>query len=570
MRTIFKYAGWLYRNSEGVRGSILANMGLGIITVCLNLLFVWISKLLVDAATGDVAFLTGTLAKIFSVSGQVPSGDDSWSLIKLLSILLIVLIAIRIVVAAIHTRLESVTYVKMNFIIRRRLYSSLMRAQWLGREKMHSGDALNRLFADVDTVTKVICNDFPSLITTAFQFVAAFVFLSMMDLRLALFVVLVTPALLAFSKIFFVRIRQYTRNIRQTESQVQSHVQESIQNRTVIQSLDNEGYAEGRLDNLQEQEYSQVLSRTRFSIFSRAIVSATFQLGYAAAFLWGIFGIFKGTATFGMMTAFLQLVSQIQNPAGRLTRQLPSLVYATTSVDRLMELESSEMEKTGEQIILKGTAGIRIDNLSFTYPDAQIPIFDGFTYDFAPGSKTAVVGETGVGKSTLIKLMLSLLRPTGGSISLYSDNGIDKAEVSALTRANLVYVPQGNSLFSGTVRDNLLIGNPNATESEMRAALETAAAEFVMQLPDGLDTVCGEKGSGLSEGQAQRIAIARSLLRPGSILLLDEFSSSLDPETEERLMENLTKSVGTKTMIFITHREKISEYCDAQLRLGDR
>ena len=190
-----------------------------------------------------------------------------------------------------------------------------------------------------------------------------------------------------------------------------------------------------------------------------------------------------------------------------------------------------------------------------------------FSYDFHPGSLTVIVGETGVGKSTLIKLILSLVQPNEGKISIY--NGQDVVEVSPQTRCNFSYVPQGNTLFSGTIRDNLLIGNPNATEEDMRSALHTAVADFVFSLPDGLDTVCGEQGMGLSEGQAQRIAIARGLLRPGNILLLDEPSSALDGETEHELLKRLAAEVKDKTVVMITHREKIAGLCSEVVRMEE-
>jgi ABC-type bacteriocin/lantibiotic exporter with double-glycine peptidase domain len=295
------------------------------------------------------------------------------------------------------------------------------------------------------------------------------------------------------------------------------------------------------------------------------MVSAAFSFGYIAAFLWGVYGISKGSLTFGVMTAFLQLVGQVQRPLVSLTRQIPSLVYSTTSIDRLMELEDAPKDNSVESIRLAGPTGIRVEGLAYRYPDGKRMILKEMTFDFPPMSRTAIVGETGAGKSTLIRLMLSLLKPVEGSVTLYDSE--QEVPASAATRCNLVYVPQGNTLFSGTIRENLLMGNPEATEEQMYEALQTAVAGFVFELHDGLDTLCGEGGAGLSEGQAQRIAIARGLLRPGSILLLDEFSSSLDPETEAKLMENLTKKAAGKTMIFITHRERIANYCDRTCRI---
>jgi len=218
-------------------------------------------------------------------------------------------------------------------------------------------------------------------------------------------------------------------------------------------------------------------------------------------------------------------------------------------------------------------AGVRFECVSFSYPDSVKPVLSGFSYDFRPGTRTAIVGPTGAGKSTMIRLLLSLLRPQSGSIVIYQENVIEgnpknDVPISPATRCNLVYVPQGNSLFSGTVRENLLMGNPEATDEQLRSVLHIAAADFVFDLPGGLDAHCFEAGAGLSEGQAQRIAIARALLRPGSILLLDEFSSALDADTEITLMERLSSELPDHTMIFITHRDRIIDYCDSVLRLG--
>lgn len=229
-----------------------------------------------------------------------------------------------------------------------------------------------------------------------------------------------------------------------------------------------------------------------------------------------------------------------------------------------MELTEAGMDEEGEPVNVGAPAGVRFENLVFRYQDGETDVIKDFNADFLPGSRTAVIGETGAGKSTLLRLILALLKPVSGRVTIYGPDGRGY-EASPRTRINLVYVPQGNSLFSGSIRENLLIGDPKASESRMWQALDVAAAGFVRELPQGLDTPCSEGGSGLSEGQAQRIAIARGLLRPGSIMLFDEFSSSLDEQTEQLLMENLAGKDGFaagKTMIFITHLMKLADYCD--------
>ena len=542
MKEILKYTRWLWSHSVGARGAILVNILLGSLTVGLNLLFIFLCKRLVDIATGVEAGSLGPYT-VFVLS----------------------VVVLRLVVATINVRVENLTNSKMNFIIRKGLYSNLLYAEWLGKEKRHTGDTVNRLESDVSTVTNVIVSDFPQIFTTLVQLVAAIVFLCTMEWRLAALLVLITPLFILFSRIFVRRLREMTRGIRETESEVQSHLQESLQHRMVIQSMENEGRMEDRLDDLQDREYGQIKERTRFNVIARSMVGAAFSFGYIAAFLWGVYGISKGTLTYGVMTAFLQLVGQVQRPLVNLTRQIPSLIYSSTSIDRLMEMEDAPKVVAGDPVRLAGPAGIRVENLDYRYPDGKRMILKDLTFDFPPLSRTAIVGETGAGKSTLIRLMLALLKPVSGRVALYDE--AQEVPASAATRCNLVYVPQGNTLFSGSVRENLRMGNPDATEDEMKAALETAVADFVFSLPDGLDTRCGEGGSGLSECQSQRIAIARGLWRPGSILLLDEFSSSLDPETEQKLMDNLTKKAAGKTMIFITHRERIAQLCERTCRI---
>jgi len=292
-----------------------------------------------------------------------------------------------------------------------------------------------------------------------------------------------------------------------------------------------------------------------------------FASGYLVTFIWGVTNLEKGLITYGALIAFIQLVGQIQGPVRTLTKFIPVFISTFTATERLMELEEIPVEEVSEPVPeFTGAAGVNISRLTFSYtPDSRY-IFRNFDFDFPPGSITAILGETGSGKTTLIRLLLALARPGGGLVSIYDEKGV-RIPVSPAARSVFSYVPQGNTLISGTIRENLLLGNPNATEHQMSEALRNAAAEFVFLLPQGLDTVCGEMGDGLSEGQAQRIAIARALLKESPVLLLDEATSSLDAETERRVIGNIIKAYGCRTILFVTHRPEVLKYCTQTLRL---
>ena len=533
---------WIWGASRGVRGRIVLCTLIGCISVACSLVFVLFSKNAIDIATG---VREGTLT--------------------LYGIGMGCLILLEIVLHAVDNWVANRLDVEMRNQFRSRFFGLLLQSVWQGKERYHSGDVLNRMVQDLGSVVSVITTTLPFAVITVIQLVASFALLYSMDRTLAIVLVLILPFFSLLSRFYVNRMRRMTKAVRESESHIHSVMQESLQHKTIVKTLEQSSGMMSRLARWQEQLFGEVIVRTRFSIVSRGLVSMGFSAGYLTAFLWGVFSIQDGAITVGVMTAFLQLVGRIQRPLADLARMIPTLVSALTSAERLMELEELPMEPTGEPLRMEGVAGVRFADVSFRYPDGDEVVITHLDEDFAPGSMTAVLGETGAGKTTLIRLILALVRPTAGRVTMYDAER--EVEASPQTRCNLVYVPQGNTLFSGTIRDNLLLGRPDATDEDLWEVLRVACAEFVLSLPGGLDAACGEQGGGLSEGQAQRIAIARSLLRPGSILLFDEATSALDPDTERRLLERLAEARGQRTVIFITHRPSVLEYCDRVLRV---
>ncbi len=537
LRTLLR---WVWAKSRTRRGRMLLVCGLGMARVGCGLAFVWSSKRIVDAATGHLA------SPLFA-EGAVACG----------------LVLLQLLLSALETRAETRLSVQTANDFRRQCFSRLLRAEWTAARRYHTGDAVNRIEQDVASVVSLLATQLPASLVSGIQLVAAFVFFCLLDARLAWTTVVILPVCLLLSKVYFRRMRRYTRSIRESDSRIQAVLQEGMQHRTVLTALEAAPQRISLLDRLQQLLFSQVDLRTRFSVFSRLMVALGFGGAYLVAFLWGAHGLMTGAVTFGTMTAFLQLVAQIQSPAYSLAQIVPSVAHSLTSAERLRELELLPTEAAGEGKYLDAPAEVRLESVTFGYDDdrGRKDIFLRRSFCFPAGQSTAVLGPTGAGKTTLVRLLLALLRPQEGCL-LICGAGQELA-VSPQTRCNFVYVPQGNTLFSGTVRDNLLLANPAATEEQMREALRLAEADFVGELGSGLDTYLGENGGGLSEGQAQRLAIARSLLRPGRIMLFDEATSALDVDTESRLFRNLSAAYrGEKTLIFVTHRPHLAEQCD--------
>lgn len=544
-----RYVKWFFREIARFRWTFVAVLLFQVVGVAISLFYVWLSKDLVDTA---VEHFQGDLQRQRIIS---------------LAIIFTLVSLSRPILTAIKSYMQSRMAVSMTNSLRQRLFDEMLKTEVDVGRKYHSGDMINRMESDVSAVTNAFCAAVPNLFWAGLQFAAAFACVLYVDLRLSLILVVLLPIAAPAGKFIMKKVRKLTLRIKSSDSRIQSHIQESIQHHTLLRTLEYTDGSSQMLGELQDENYSRNLKRIGFSIIARVLMSLAFTLGYLVAFLWGVRGLSTGVVTYGVMTAILQLVGQLQRPLLQASENLPSLLHCTASIDRLMELEDLPKEEAEDALMLGAPAGVRVRNLSFQYPDGEEKVIDNLSFDFKPGSRIAITGRTGIGKTTLLKLILALSRPTSGSIELYDSE--TSVPVSVKTRCNFAYIPQGNTLFSGTVRENLLMGDRNADEERMKEVLHLAAADFVMDLPDGLDTICSEAGGGLSEGQAQRIAVARGLLRPGSIVLLDEFSSALDPATEEEMLSRLTAKDGLcagKTMIFITHRESILNFCDSELK----
>ena len=540
-----KYARWFIDNSRGIRLNILVRIMAGLLQTVLALCVVWLSKRLID----DVA-MRGTMSEM-----------------AIQALLIAAAVVAGVSIRQLNQYLANKAFIKKVAELRLAIFSQLFNRRLFEANDIHSGDVTSRMAKDIDAVSETLAVQLPQVVVMTIQLVGAFLLMRWFDSRLAWALILITPLAIIIGKYISHRLKRITLSIREDESRIMARIQESVELNVVLRALQGERWMQDRVEELQDRQTANYIRRSRFMVFSRFALGCTFGLGYMLAFVWGAYGLRTGAITFGVMTSFLQLVGQIQQPILSLLGAFPSIIYSTASIDRLKEMEHGEEKQPcdGEDITTRTLLGIRMDNVTFRYAKGDREVMSNFSHDFRPGTKTAILGTTGAGKTTLFRLILNFIQPDSGEVTFYG-NGFNHAADKSM-RKNVVFVPQGNTLISGTIRNNLLMAKPDASDEELHTALHTSCADFVFDLPQGIDTVLSEHGGGLSEGQAQRIAIARGLLRPGAVFLLDEISSALDEDTERELFSRLFAARPSTTILLITHRKKVAALCDERLEI---
>lgn len=460
---------------------------------------------------------------------------------------------------------------RLNWSMKQYMLRSIMRKDYAKVTKHHTGELQNRMFNDVIVITHHFTSLFPNVIYLLVKLICAFVYLIVLD-KLFAVVFLVGGVLVFVITVSFRKVlKSLHKKVQESEGKTRSYIQEALTSLLVVKSFAVEDKVADKANELQAVNYKHNMRRRLFNIIAGGGLNFTFNVGYVFALTLGAYRLLHGL-DYGTVTAILQLVNQIQSPFASLSSALPQYFEIIASAERLIEIDNLPDEKscTNAPINVTDTYNrlqyIDFKDISFRY-DRDI-ILDNTSLRVNKGDFVAIMGISGIGKSTLLKLLLGVFKVEAGEINLCLDDAVIPADVN--TRKLFTYVPQGNFLLSGTIRENLMFINDQVTDDEINRAIEISCSDqFVNELPDGLDTVIGERGVGLSEGQLQRLAIARSLLSKSPILLLDEATSALDEDTEKRFLTNL-KNLNDKTCIIVSHKRAALEICNKHIQIIDQ
>lgn len=544
-KKVHKYSKWIIDNTRGLKKNIAAIILLDAITALVGVSIAILSKNLIDSAVNKTISKAIIFAALFGALVLANLGMKAGS-------------------SVLSTR----TYELMANSIRKRIFSHISMSEWLSVTKYHSGDVLTRLTSDVGNVATVAVNTLSSIICLCVQLFAAFGTLLYYEPMLAILAFILGPFTVLFSRIWGRKLKHLNVKVQESESAYRSFIQEAIENMLIVKTYQMEKKNVEKISELHSNRLKWVMKKNITGVVASTTLGLGYWIGYLLAFCWGALKLSRGATSFGTLTAFLQLVSQVQTPFIGLASTIPQLIAAVASSGRLMELEALPIEFLSQKLPMESVTGINLQNIDFSYKNSR-PIFENLTANIKPGEIVGLVGPSGEGKTTLIRLLLALIKPENGKVSFITQSG-KEFPASAETRDWISYVPQGNTLFSGTIEENIRAGYPEASAEEVEAALRAACAmDFISKLAEGINSKIGERGIGLSEGQAQRISIARALLRKTPVLILDEATSSLDIDSEMHVLNSIHKLKPVRTCIVITHRPTALKICSRILRLKD-
>ena len=551
LQEMYEETKWMYTYAKKYKFQIVFYICLGIMTTLMGLASSVGSKYLIDAVTGQD---TGNIA--------------------LIAIFIVSMGLFSIGINAVTTMISARINIKVNNEIQAEVYDKILVADWISMKEFHSGDLLNRLNGDVNTVASSILSWIPSLITRGVQFLGILAIILYYDPTMAVIALASAPVMVIVSKTLMKKMRDYNKRMREVSSEVMSFNEESFQNIQSVKAFDLVEFFSNRLRNVQQNYKDVYLDYNKFSVYTSSFMSVVGMFVAYACFGWGVYRLWTGHITFGTMTLFVQLSSQLSSSFKSLVSLVPSAISATTSAGRIMEFfkikNETKLDDEKVRLIQNNTQGkglsVELEDVNFSYNSTKT-VFKNANIVANPGEIVALVGPSGEGKTTMVRLLLGLINAKSGSTVIKDINGIS-CKISSETRRFFAYVPQGNTIFSGTIADNMRMVKPDASDDEIIDALKTACAyDFVKKLPQGINSKVGERGGGFSEGQAQRISIARALLRKSPILLLDEATSALDVFTERQVLRNIMNSGYARTCIVTTHRPSVLTMCDRVYRI---
>ena len=543
LRELLQELSWLSRYSLLYKKEVLWYIFIGVLGTVVSLIGSILSKHIIDAVTG---FNTGGIitALVFFVLMQL----------------------FQILVRAISGRISAQVSIRVNQQIAAQVYDKLLVTDWEALSAYHSGDILTRVAGDVSTVSSSVLGWAPELLTRLLQFAGTLGVILYYDATLAVLALLSAPVTLLMGRYVIKMMRHHNQKMRQLSSEMMVFNEESLQNIQLIKSFDRTDAYSQKHRQLQQRYKDASMEYNRFSIRKTTLSSLAGTVVALACFCWAIYRLWSGYITYGTMTLFLQLSGSLTASFAALAGLVPSTISAATAARRIMAIMELPVEDRSDAAAAEafmqahGACPLSVEakGLSYHYEDG-IPVLSDSDFVADAGRIVTFVGPSGEGKTTLLRLLLGIIRPKGGALRLCAQDG-STIDISASTRSLFAYVPQGNTFFSGTVRENLQIIRPDATDIQLYDALRLACAEdFIRALPLGLDTPVREQGGGFSEGQLQRLCIARALLSGAPILLLDEATSALDMETEKKVLDNIMRSQKGRTCIITTHRPSVLE-----------